>query len=71
MKPKWLKVAMGAGTVGTAVIAGAAGGPVVAVGAGLTALLGVLGGLYHDKPPPRPRPKTDKRGQAIDEEDPR
>jgi hypothetical protein len=69
MKPAWLKVAMGAGTVSTAIIGGLAGGPVVAVGAGLAALLGVLGALYHDKPKPR-KAKPDKRGQVADSEEP-
>jgi hypothetical protein len=69
MKPTWLKVVMGVGTVGAATVGGLAGGPLVALGAGLAAGLGVLGGLYHDKPKPRP-PKKNKRGQIADDEDP-
>jgi hypothetical protein len=68
-KAAWLKVAMGAATVGAAVIGGLAGGPLVAAGSGLTTLVGVLGGLYHDPPPPRP-PRKDARGQIADPEDP-
>ena len=69
MKPAWLKVAMAAGTIGSAVVGGLAAGPPGALAAGLTAAVGVLGGLYHE--PPKRRPKRDARGQIADEENPK